>query len=100
MIMSKVVKWAATSEGEAECRAYATWTDTHWPGYDPQDAANTMFAYVRNDKYGQWVAPYLGPDFKWFGVDFPEPTSANPADDGATQRGSGVIATDPEWPEE
>lgn len=91
---------------ETEANAYAAWTDTRWPGYDPQDPTNTTFAYVRNDVFGQWVVPYLGPPFAWMydenvgQVEVPEPVSGTPAEDGPTQRADGVLADEVTWPQQ
>lgn len=80
---------------EAPARAYAAWTDQHNPWTLPAPADNTgSWAYVRNDVFGQWVVPYLGPPFAWNGVLFAEPAG------GEAQRADGVLHDFAVWPEE
>lgn len=80
---------------EAQARAYAAWTDQNNPWTQPAPADNTgTWAYVRNDAFGQWVAPYLGPPFQWNGVDYAEPAG------GPDQRTDGVLHDFAVWPDE
>lgn len=53
-----------------------------------------LYAYCRNDAYGQWVVPYLGPPFEWNNVLYPEPGGA------AAMRADGVLVDEVTWPEE
>ncbi len=73
---------------QAEAQAYREWTDVHSPFYPG------AFAYIRNDAFGQWVVPYLGPPFTWNGVGFSEPES------GEAVRADGVLADAVAWPAE
>ena len=73
---------------ETEALAYKAWTDANSPFYpDP-------FAYCRNDAYGQWVVPYLGPPFTYNNVEVPEPAG------GEAMRADGVLADTVTWPDE
>jgi hypothetical protein len=76
---------------EASARAYAAWTDQNSP-FLPHDPGS--WAYVRNDAFGQWVVPYLGPPFQWNGVDFAEPAG------GDAMRADGVLHDFAVWPAE
>jgi hypothetical protein len=73
---------------QAAAQAYREWTDAHSPFYPDS------FAYIRNDAFGQWVVPYLGPPFAWDGVELPEP------DGGPAARADGVLADRVSWPGE
>lgn len=75
---------------ETEARAYAAWTDAQWQTItgNPGD----VWAYVRNDVYGQWVVPYLGPPVEWNYVEVPEPAG------GEAKRVDGVLADSVTWP--
>jgi len=77
---------------ETQARAYAAWTDSHWPGANNPADPGATFAYVRNDAFGQWVVPYLGPPFQWGGSDFAEPAG------GEAMRADGVLADEVTWP--
>lgn len=70
---------------QAEAQTYREFTDANSPFFP--DA----FAYLRNDAYGQWVVPYLGPPFAWNGVEFPEPAG------GEAVRADGVLADTVTW---
>lgn len=94
--MSKQVIWPASKQAEAE--AYADWTDVQFAILAPGEGTFAYPAKTKLDRHGQFVTAYFGPDFMWMGTEVPEPTSANPADDGPTQRADGVIAV-PEWPD-
>lgn len=73
---------------QVEAQVYREWTDANSPFFPD------LFAYLRNDAFGQWVVPYLGPPFKWSGVEFPEPEG------GEALRVDGVLANSVTWPEE
>lgn len=73
---------------QAEAEAYREWTDAHSPFFPD------VFAYIRNDAFGQWVVPYLGPPFTWNGVEVPEPEG------GEAVRADGVLADSVTWPHE
>lgn len=79
---------------EAEARSYAAWTDANWPGVGNPADPGAVFAYVRNDVFGQWVVPYLGPPFTWNGVVLAEPAG------GEAARADGVLADSVTWPDE
>lgn len=84
---NKVVIFPVTKEASA--RAYAAWTDAQYKAlYNP--AFN--WAYVRNDMWGQWVVPFLGPPWTWNGVEITEPEG------GEAMRVDGVLHDFPEWP--
>lgn len=70
--------------------AYAAWTDAQYKLITGNPAA--LWAYVRNDVFGQWVVPYLGPPFVWAGVEVPEPLG------GPAQRVAGVLHDTAVWP--
>lgn len=91
---SRQVAWPVGKETEAD--AYAAWTDTHWPGYDPQDAGNTRFNYSppRTDAFGQRYYAYLGPPFAWNAQVVAEPEG------GAAMRADGVLVDAVTLPDE
>lgn len=76
---------------ETEARAYAAWTDNNSP-FLPHDPGS--WAYVRNDIDGNWVVPYLGPPFEWYGEPFPEPAG------GEAMRADGELRESVVWPDE
>lgn len=73
---------------QAAAQSYKAWTDAHSPFYPDE------FAYIRNDAFGQWVVPYLGPPFTWNAVEFAEPAA------GSDMRTEGVLADSVTWPDE
>jgi hypothetical protein len=77
---------------ETEARAYAAWTDNNNPF--PENGQEGSWAYVRNDVFGQWVVPYLGPPFTYSGVVFEEPEG------GEAMRADGVLHDQAVWPAE
>jgi len=78
--------------GEVAARAYAAATDTAWATIT--GVPNDKWAYVRNDAFGQWVVPYLGPPAKWAGVEVVEPAACLAA------RATGVLHDFAVWPPE
>lgn len=87
---NKVVIFPALAEVAA--RAYAALTDTNWALIT--GVPNDKWAYVRNDAFGQWVVPYLGPPAKWSGADVLEPVAC------LTARATGVLHDFAVWPSE
>lgn len=76
---------------QAEAQAYSDWTTVQWQAlYEPTGT----WGYVRNDAYGQWVVPYLGPPMTWDGVIVPEPEG------GEAARADGVLHDTVTWPNE
>ena len=75
---------------ETEALAYQAWAN----GSPQNPFYPDMFAYCRNDAFGQWVVPYLGPPFEWNNVLYPEPAG------GEAARADGVLADSATWPEE
>lgn len=83
---NRVVIFPAGKQAQAE--AYKSWTDQNSPFYPD------LFAYCRNDAFGQWVVPYLGPPFTYAGSEVPEPAG------GPAMRADGVLHDYAVWPEE
>lgn len=83
---NRVVIFPAGKQTPAQ--SYKDWADARSPFYPDG------FAYLRNDAFGQWVVPYLGPPFAWDGVEFPEPEG------GEAARAEGVLADSVTWPDE
>lgn len=74
---------------EVQARAYAAWTDNNcstWPGICP-------WSYVRNDVFGQWVVPYLGPPQAYDTIEIAEPAG------GEAMRADGVLHDFAVWPD-
>lgn len=80
---------------EAEARAYASWTDQRNPFTPPVPEDPTgSWSYVRLDRFGQWVVPYLGPSWEFDGAVFEEPEG------GEAMRADGVLHEFAMWPED
>lgn len=73
---------------EAEGLAYQAWSNAE--GRNPFHP--DPFAYCRNDAFGQWVVPYLGPPFTYDNVEVPEPEG------GEVARADGVLVDMVTWP--
>lgn len=74
---------------EAEARAYAAWTDVQYAAaYEP----GGIWAYVRNDAFGQWVVPYLGPPWAYDVDPIEEPAG------GPEMRADGELHDSAVWP--
>jgi hypothetical protein len=74
---------------QAAASAYKAWTDQKWSElYQPGE----VFAYCRNDDFGQWVVPYLGPPMSFAGAEVPEPAG------GPAMRADGVLHDFAIWP--
>lgn len=75
---------------QTEAQAYLDWTNAEArnPFY-PGD-----FGYIRNDAFGQWVVPFLGPPFAWNYIVVDEP------EDGPGMRADGVLHDFAIWPDE
>lgn len=52
------------------------------------------YAYIRNDAFGQWVVPYLGPPFVYADNEVVEPEG------GEAARTDGVLVETVVWPDE
>jgi hypothetical protein len=75
---------------EAEAQAYQAWANSA-----PQNPFYPdLYAYIRNDVFGQWVVPYLGPPFEWNNVLYEEPAG------GPAMRADGVLVNEVLWDEE
>ncbi|MDH6265556.1 hypothetical protein M2360_000946 [Rhizobium sp. SG_E_25_P2] len=77
---------------EAEARAYVAACDAHFAAtFEP----GGIFGYVRNDAFGQWVAPLYGPPWEFItGEPFAEPAEC------AALRVDGVLHDYAVWPED
>lgn len=77
---------------QTEAQAYKDACDTH---YAATFESGGMFAYIRNDAFGQWVVPYYGPPWEFItGQPF------NPPPEIEALRTDGVLHDFAVWPEE
>jgi hypothetical protein len=75
---------------EAEALAYQAWANG-----SPQNPFHPApYAYCRNDAFGNWIVPYLGPPFEWNGVLYLEPEG------GEAMRAAGVLVDEVTWSED
>jgi len=76
---------------EAAALAYQAAVNAH---YAATFEAGGMFAYIRNDAYGQWVVPYYGAPWTFDGVTaFDEPAEC------LALRPDGVLHDFAVWPD-
>lgn len=87
---NKVVIFPETRQAEAQ-----TYTDACDAHYAATFEIGGIFAYIRNDAFGQWVVPYYGPPWNFDGVN----EFAPPAEIEAL-RVDGVLHDSAVWPEE
>lgn len=85
---NKVVIFPAGKQTEAQ--AYVTACDTHFAAtFEP----GGKFGYIRQDAFGQWVAPYYGPPWEFTaGAPFDPPTEVE------ALRADGVLHDFAVWP--
>jgi hypothetical protein len=90
LMPNKLIIFPETKQAEAE--AYKDAINVHYAAtYEPGD----IWAYIRNDAFGQWVVPFYGPP--WYFMtpnDFTEPPELE------AFRVDGVIYDFAVWPED